>query len=99
MPPTLTPFRIEVVGFLAAALTTFSLVPQLARIWRRRSADDISVVMFSLFSLGVLLWLIYGTLLHSWPMMLANSVTLALSLAILALRFCFARKTNAEVRD
>ncbi len=92
----LTQFEIELIGFGAAALTTFSLVPQLVRIWRRRSADDISTVMFGLFSFGVLLWLVYGLLLASWPMIIANGITLALSLSVLVLKFRFAEEEKAE---
>jgi MtN3 and saliva related transmembrane protein len=81
---------VEIIGFAAAAGTTFSLVPQLLRIWQRRSADDISVGMYTVFSAGVILWLVYGLLHRSWPIILANTITLLLSLGILALKFKFA---------
>jgi MtN3 and saliva related transmembrane protein len=64
-------------------------VPQLIRVWRLRSAREISLIMFLVFSLGVFLWLIYGVFIHSMPVILANAVTLALSLAILALKIRF----------
>jgi MtN3 and saliva related transmembrane protein len=83
---TLAPLTTSLVGAAAAICTTISFVPQLVRVWRRKSARDISLGMFLLFSVGILLWLIYGVLLHSLPMMAANTATLALALAILGLK-------------
>jgi MtN3 and saliva related transmembrane protein len=98
--PSQVPHWATGIGFAAATLTTISLVPQLARIWRRRSADDISTVMFGMFFVGVLLWFIYGVLLASWPMIAANAVTLVFSAAILVLKIHFAgihRRTSSGV--
>lgn len=83
---------IQLAGYCAAILTTTSFVPQLIRVWRLRSARDISLTMFLAFSLGVFLWFIYGVSLHSIPIMLANGVTLALSLTILILKLRFDRR-------
>lgn len=83
---------LTLAGYCAAVLTTVSFVPQLIRVWRLRSARDISLTMFLAFSLGVLLWLIYGISLHSIPMILANGLTLALSLTILILKLRFDRR-------
>lgn len=67
-------------------------MPQLIRVWKLKSARDISVIMFLVFSLGVFLWLVYGIFIRSFPVLLANAVTLALSLAILALKLRYDRK-------
>jgi MtN3 and saliva related transmembrane protein len=80
---------VNAIGMAAAVCTTVSLVPQLIRVWRLRSAREISLTMFLVFSLGVLLWLVYGICIHSMPVILANVVTLGLSLAILALKLRF----------
>lgn len=82
---------IDLTGYLAAVLTTVSFVPQLVRVWRLRSARDISLTMFLVFSLGVFLWFLYGIAIHSIPVILANAVTLALSLTILVLKLHFDR--------
>jgi MtN3 and saliva related transmembrane protein len=92
---TIPHYWTSAAGYGAAFLTTTSLVPQLVRIWRRKSADDISTVMYSLFSAGSFLWLVYGVLLVSWPMMLANGVTLAFSLSVLGLKLYFADHQRA----
>ncbi|MCU0735494.1 MAG: SemiSWEET transporter [Methylotetracoccus sp.] len=75
----------DLVGYVAALLTTLSFLPQVLKIWRTKRADDISAPAFAAFSLGVVLWLIYGLALRSWPIILANGVTLLLTMAILAL--------------
>jgi MtN3 and saliva related transmembrane protein len=83
---------VNLIGLVAAACTTISFVPQLVRVWQLRSAREISLVMFSVYSLGVLLWLVYGIYLRAAPIILANAVALVLSLAILALKLRFDRK-------
>lgn len=83
---------VNAIGLIAAVCTTISFVPQLIRVWRLRSARDISLAMFLVFSFGTFLWLLYGIFIHSLPVTLANAVTLALSLAILALKLKFDRK-------
>jgi MtN3 and saliva related transmembrane protein len=74
------------IGLIAAFSTTTAFVPQLLRVWRLKSARDISLQMFLLFSFGEVMWLVYGLLIRSTPVILANVVTLALALAILALK-------------
>ena len=77
------------VGFLAAIFTTFAFVPQVIKVWRTRSTADISLGMYSLFTLGVALWLAYGILLDAWPIILANIVTLLLAGAVLVMKVKF----------
>jgi len=78
---------VNTIGLIAAFSTTSAFVPQLIRVWRLKSARDISLYTFLLFSFGVAMWLIYGMLIHSVPVILSNFVTLVLALAILALKF------------
>ena len=74
---------LEVLGYLAGALTTIAFLPQVIKIWKTRSTKDISLGMFSIFCTGVLMWAIYGLLLGAWPVVVANVVTLVLSMTIL----------------
>lgn len=74
------------IGTLAGVFTTIAFIPQVAKTWKTQSASDISLWMFLLFSSGVLLWLIYGVLLHAIPIIAANGITLTLSVSILALK-------------
>lgn len=76
----------NLIGLIAAFSTTTAYVPQLVRVWRRKSARDISLHMFLLLCFGLLMWLIYGLLIQSWPVILSNLVTLGIALMILALK-------------
>jgi len=77
------------IGLLAGLLTTVSLVPQVMKIWKSRSAKDVSLKMFAAFSVGVALWLAYGVLQQELPMILWNGVSLVLASAILAMKLRF----------
>lgn len=77
---------VEGIGLAAGTLTTLSFTPQLARIWKRRSAADISYTALLSFIAGIALWLWYGLLIHSLSVILANGVSIALNLSILALK-------------
>lgn len=74
------------LGYLAGTLTTIAFVPQLVKIWRSKSADDVSLAMFLIFTTGVTLWLLYGLLIGAWPVIVANAMTLVLACAILVLK-------------
>ena len=87
---------VEPVGFVAAFLTTAAFVPQLMRVLKLRSAREISLPTFSMFSAGVLLWLVYGISLGSMPMIASNSVTLGLSVGILMLKLKYDRGVGTK---
>ena len=76
----------EWVGFVAAVLTTFSFIPQAIRTIRTKETHGISLGMYVMFTVGIVFWLAYGLVLMSWPMILSNIVTLALSATILGLK-------------
>jgi len=74
------------LGLLAGACTTFGFVPQLVKILQTKSTHDISLWMYVVISTGILLWLIYGLIIGSVPVIAANSVTLVISIMILVLK-------------
>ena len=76
----------EIVGYGAAILTTSSFVPQAVHTFRTKDVRGISLTMYSIFVVGITLWLVYGLLLNAWPIVLANTVTLTLAVAILAMK-------------
>ena len=86
----------DLIGSVAGTLTTLSFLPQVLKTYRSRSAKDISLVMFLLFSLGVFLWLLYGLSIQSMPIIISNGITLVLSLSILVMKFWFGRKTKGS---
>ena len=79
----------EWTGSAAAVLTSIAFVPQVWKIWRIKHTADISLSMYILFTVGVALWLVYGILIQSAPVIAANSFTLALAGAVLAMKIKF----------
>jgi MtN3 and saliva related transmembrane protein len=88
---------IDFIGYIAATCTTVAFLPQLVRVVRLRSAREISLGMFCVFSMGTALWLTYGLLSHSMPVVVANAVTFVLSLSILVLKLRYDREAMKEV--
>jgi len=80
---------ITVIGLIAALFTTFSLLPQLIKVYKTKSTKDISTGMFALFGGGVLLWFIYGLLTRDLPIIIANSLAFVQSVIILVFKLRF----------
>jgi MtN3 and saliva related transmembrane protein len=89
---SLTPEAIEWIGAVAAMLTTGSFIPQVWLTFRTRDVSGISLGMYSCFTLGVALWLLYGLSIGSLPVTVANVVTLSLASAILGMKLYHGRK-------
>jgi MtN3 and saliva related transmembrane protein len=96
--PAFSSTAVQNLGFAAAFLTTAAFVPQLVRVLRLRSAREISLPTFLMFSVGVFLWLLYGLYTGSRPVIASNVVTLVLSLSILILKLRFDRKATGEIK-
>ncbi len=79
----------ELIGGIAATLTTCSFIPQVWRVLQTRHTQDISLTMYALFTTGVALWLAYGILLGAWPIIIANGITLLLAGVVLILKIRF----------
>ena len=82
----------DLIGYGAALLTTAAFVPQALKSWSSHDLSGVSLGMYSLFTLGVALWLLYGILLQSWPIILANLITLILASVVLMLKISHLRK-------
>lgn len=76
----------EWLGYTAATLTTLSFVPQAVKTIRSKDTRGISLGMYVAFTIGIGFWLAYGIALESWPMIVANLVTLLLATTILGLK-------------
>jgi MtN3 and saliva related transmembrane protein len=76
----------ELIGYCAASLTTLSFLPQAWLTFRTRDVRGISLGMYSVFTVGVALWLLYGLLMGAWPIVAANAITLALACVILGMK-------------
>ena len=81
----------DTIGFISATFTTVAFIPQVVRVWKTKSARDVSLGMYALFNTGVALWLWYGLLIDSWPVIAANSITLLLAGAVMVMKLNFDR--------
>ena len=79
------------VGVGAALLSMSSFVPQIVKIWRERDASSVSLRMYLVTVSGFSLWITYGVLIGSWPVAVSNAVCLAMSAAVLVLKWRFSR--------
>jgi MtN3 and saliva related transmembrane protein len=73
----------EIIGFIAAILTTSSFIPQLVKVWKSKSSKGVSVSMYLVMLSGVILWGVYGYLIGSKSVLIANAITALLQVAIL----------------
>ncbi len=89
----------EWVGFAAAVLTTASFVPQAWLTFRSGDVSGISLGMYSTFTIGVALWLLYGILAGAWPVIAANAITLALAASILTMKLLGDRRARQQQRQ
>ncbi len=87
----IAPALVEWIGFAAAFCTTAAFIPQLVRVVKLRSAREISLGTFLLFTVGVGLWLVYGLYVRSMPVIVSNVVTFFLSLSILVMKLKYDR--------
>jgi MtN3 and saliva related transmembrane protein len=77
---------LDLLGYAAAALTTSAFAPQTFKTIRSRDTQGISLWMYVIFTTGIMLWLMYGIVERSWPLILANAITLPLAATILGLK-------------
>lgn len=85
------------VGSIAAVCTTGAFVPQVLRVWRLKSAAEISLATFTAFAAGTFTWLLYGLLIGSLPVILANGITFVLSIVIVVLKLVYGRRGPPSV--
>jgi MtN3 and saliva related transmembrane protein len=79
----------DLIGAAAGTLSTIAFLPQVWRIWRTRSARDLSLSMYLIFTSGVALWFVYGLVLGALPIIVCNGLTLLLAGTVLAMKLRF----------
>jgi len=77
---------VDYVGSIAATCTTLAFIPQAIHSYKTRDLSGISLPMYSIFTAGVAMWLVYGLLKQDWPIIIANTITVALSAMMLVLK-------------
>ncbi|MCC6550193.1 MAG: SemiSWEET family sugar transporter [Ignavibacteriaceae bacterium] len=81
----------ELIGYAAAFCTTVAFLPQAVKVYKTRQTKDISLGMFLLLTAGVVLWLTYGIMINSYPIIAANTVTLLFDIYILYMKITLDR--------
>ncbi|MFL1010887.1 SemiSWEET family sugar transporter [Flavisericum labens] len=84
---------IEIIGLIAAVLTTSAFLPQVYKTWKTKDVESFSLPMFLVFFIGILFWFIYGVLVKSIAMILANSVTIISSFLLLYFKVKYSKKS------
>ncbi|WP_020405900.1 SemiSWEET transporter [Hahella ganghwensis] len=74
------------IGSIAAICTTLAFLPQVLLTLKTKDTSGVSLVMYSIFCFGVVMWLVYGVMLVEWPIIIANIITLALAVTVLTLK-------------
>lgn len=90
---------VEGIGLAAGSCTTFSFLPQLLTVVRRRSGEDLSYGYLSIFGTGLVLWFIYGVIVDSFAVMAANAMTISLVIAIAVLKWKYHREHVSAMRS
>lgn len=88
------PFYIEIIGLIAAVLTTAAFLPQVYKTWKTKDVSALSLPMLILFFTGIVLWLMYGIYIKSLSMIIANSITIVSSLLLLYFKITYENKDN-----
>ena len=84
--------HVDIIGYLAACLTTFSFLVQAVKSWKTKDLSGISLGMYTMFASGVALWLAYGIAIDSMPLIVTNALTRAFALSILFMKIWEVRK-------
>ena len=83
---------IEIIGFIAAFLTTAAFLPQVYKTWKTKDVTGLSLPMLSMFFVGILAWLVYGLLKDSPSLIFANSITLVSSFILVYFKIKYHNK-------
>jgi MtN3 and saliva related transmembrane protein len=83
---------IQFAGHFGAFLSSVTFIPQVYRVWKTRSANDLSMTMMLIVFTSTIIWLVYGVALMLWPVILANSVIAVLSLMLIYFKLVFKRQ-------
>jgi len=86
-------FYEELIGSIAAILTTISFLPQVIKTYKEKSAENLSATMLLVMTSGVILWLIYGILKNSFPLIAGNVITLVLTSILIYFKFSYSKKS------
>ncbi|WP_396597549.1 SemiSWEET family sugar transporter [Dokdonia sp. R86516] len=84
--------NIEIIGLVAATLTTAAFLPQVYQTWKTKDVSGLSLPMFTMFFVGIVFWLVYGVLKESLAIILANAITVVSSFLLLYFKIKYGKK-------
>ena len=84
---------IDILGYSAGAITTLTFLPQVIKTWKRKSAKDISLLMFIIAAVNEVMWIAYGAFLTptNWVIIITNAVVLIMSMIMIRLKFRYSK--------
>lgn len=88
----ITPQVINYIGYLGSFLSCITFIPQVYQSWKSKSVGDLSFLMILIVITSTIVWLVYGYFVNSGPVIMANTVVLALSLMLLYFKLTFKKK-------
>lgn len=80
---------VDILGYAAGAITSFTFLPQVIKTWKAKSAKDISLLMFFIAAINEVMWIIYGTLLDNWVIILTNVIVLTMAITMIFFKIKF----------
>lgn len=84
--------QIEIIGLLAAVLTTAAFLPQVYQTYKTKDVSALSLPMLTMFFVGIILWLIYGVYINSLSMILANSITVISAFLLIVFKLKYRKR-------
>ncbi len=90
--------EFQILGYVAAALTTFANLPQAIKMIKTQSVEDVSTLTYSMLLAGLVCWVIYGFMQEDWPLIIANSVSSIITAVVLLLKL-LPKKKIEEISD
>jgi MtN3 and saliva related transmembrane protein len=88
---------VTLIGFIAACVSTTSMFPQIAKVWRTKSVKDISLGMFLIMTISVSIWLTYGLLSYNLPIIASNSIVFAQVITMLMFKHKFSQQNFPSI--
>ena len=90
---------LDILGMTAGCISSITFLPQVIKTWKTKSAEDISLLMFTFATISVIMWLVYGIILQNVPIIFTNSMVLFFSLVMLYFKFKYGGKKNKELQE
>lgn len=85
---------LEITGHVGSALSSITFMPQVYRVWKTKSAGDLSMATILIVFISTIIWLVYGIGMNLWPVIICNGIICALSVLLLYFKFMFANRQN-----